>query len=298
MIRKTGGGTFDPEATHVYFFASNPTVTMDAFNRLGRPKNFHFLTAVNDLTGSTERNHLEYLLSEGCKVFLDSGVFWLTNRHKREHNITMDAALSLAPDQIDGFDWLWDNYIELVGAYENDLWGYVELDQGGAENKRKTRAKLHDLGFNPIPVFHPLVDGWEYYNELAETTDRICFGNVVQASTPTRVRLLAAANELHKKYPHVWVHLLGYTPDQNLFAYPNAAQSCDSSSWLTGIRWTNSWVEKTNLARFSKMNPSMIYKMGVKQQILDSMGVQVTQFNASTSIWFEYAEQLQEIVNQ
>ena len=57
----------------------------------------------------------------------------------------------------------------------------VEVDQGGRENKIKTRARLEKMGLRPIPVYHPLNDGWDYFDYLAENYDRICMGNVVNA---------------------------------------------------------------------------------------------------------------------
>jgi len=48
----------------------------------------------------------------------------------------------------------WDRYLAVNKRLGDKVWGYMELDQGGAKNKRITRAKLHDLGINPIPVWH------------------------------------------------------------------------------------------------------------------------------------------------
>lgn len=290
MIR-TGGAAFDPDAPRCYFYASNPHTLRQAFLRLGSPKDHHVLVAVNDLENKSARAELELLIEDGCKVFLDSGVFWLTNRHKKEHGLTMDQALGLAPTDIDGFDWLWDKYLELVTSYADDLWGYVELDQGGAVNKRITRAKLHDLGLNPIPVYHPLVDGWDYFDELAEGYDRLCFGNVVQADSPTRTKLLATAYERHRQYPDLWVHLLGYTPDQRLLAFPTAAESCDSSSWLTGMRWSKAWREKAMGRTFAGgMEPEMVYPIGDTEARADMLAVASLQFEASVRTWNEWPQ--------
>lgn len=289
--RRTGGGRFDPDALRCYFYASNPHTLRQAFLRLGSPADHHILVAVNDLENKSARDELELLIEDGCKVFLDSGVFWLTNRHKHQHGITMDEALALAPTDIDGFDWLWERYIELVTAYRDDLWGYVELDQGGAENKRLTRHKLHDLGLDPIPVYHPLVDGWDYFDELAEGYDRVCFGNVVQADSPTRTKLLATASERHRAYPDLWVHLLGYTPDQRLLAFPAAAESCDSSSWLTGMRWSASWREKAmGRSIAGGMESEMVYAIGDTEARADMLAVASLQFAATVSTWNDWPE--------
>jgi hypothetical protein len=168
-------------------------------------------------------------------LFIDSGVFALANGHAVEHEITMDEALSLAPTEIDGFDELYKRYCSIIETLGDLVWGYIEIDQGGRENKRKTRAKLEAQGFRPIPVYHPFNDGWEYFDELASDYDRICFGNIVQADQETRKRLLATAWERKRKYPHLWIHLLGLSPNERLNAYP--IDCCDSSAWLMHVRW-------------------------------------------------------------
>jgi hypothetical protein len=147
----------------------------------------------------------------------------------------MDEALAAPPEQLDGFDALFDIYVRTVQEYEQDLWGYIELDQGGAVNKRKTRARLEKLGLRPIPVYHPLNDGWDYFDELCTQYDRICFGNVVQASQQTRRHLLATLWERRRRYPDVWVHVLGLTPSELVIAYP--VSSADSSTFVGQLRY-------------------------------------------------------------
>lgn len=229
MIR-TAGGTFDPSDRHVYFLASNVERM-----RYAVPFYQHLLVAVNELEGKENEQELCRWLDGGKRVFLDSGIFNLTNEHARAHGCSMDQALALAPEEIDGFDRLFDRYCELVSRYGDRLWGYIELDQGGRENKIRTRARLEALGFRPIPVYHPFNDGWEYFDQLAKGYDRMCFGNVVQASMPVRKRLVATAWERHRAYPNLWIHLLGYTPNETLNAFP--CDSADSSSWLSAVRW-------------------------------------------------------------
>jgi hypothetical protein len=53
--------------------------------------------------------------------------------------------------------------VEHATTYADRLSGYTELDQGGRDHKRRTRTRLHDLGLNPIPVYHPFNDGWDYF---------------------------------------------------------------------------------------------------------------------------------------
>lgn len=59
-------------------------------------------------------------------------------------------------------------YVEIIRKFENDAWGCIEIDQGGRENKIKTRAMLEGMGLRPIPVYHPFLDGWDYFDYLTE----------------------------------------------------------------------------------------------------------------------------------
>jgi hypothetical protein len=232
MKKLTAGGRYDPAEEQVYFLAGHNIVEIAEVH----PWN---LVAANEVRIGQQEGSAYNELSERTtkgKVLFDSGIFWLTNQHCRQHpGMTMDQALALAPDEIDGFDLLWDVYVYVAREYEERLWGYIELDQGGAENKKKTRAKLEAMGLRPMPVYHPLNDGWDYFDELCQEYDRICFGNIVQANWRTRKHLLATLWERRRRYPDVWVHVLGLTPNEVTTVYP--ASSCDSSSWVFAIRY-------------------------------------------------------------
>lgn len=251
---RTGGGTYDPTDKHIYFLASN----------LGLPEALevsdHILIAVNELHGDGALEEFGELVESGKRVFLDSGIFNLSMTHARKHDVTMDVALSMSPEEIDGFQQLYDRYIEIVTRYGDKLWGYIELDQGGRENKIKTRTRLEAAGLRPIPVYHPFNDGWDYFDYLAERYDRICFGNVVQADPPVRKRLIATAWERRRRYPHLWIHLLGVTPSELSNAYP--IDSCDSSAWLANRRWASGWKEFAMGRSVGVMPVNMRYKMG------------------------------------
>lgn len=247
-------GVWDPTDRHVYFLAAGLSRQQWA-----RVNHGYVLLAVNDITTDKHVAVIEDMLERGAKVLLDSGVFWLTNEHKRAHGITMNEALQLAPEDIDGFDWLWERYCKIVTRFGDRVWGYIELDQGGRENKKKTRAKLNDLGLKPIPVYHPLNDGAEYFDELATTSDRICWGNVVQANAVERKAMLWTLWDRHRQYPDLWVHVLGLTPNQYLNALP--VDSADSSTWLNVVRW-DGYTERSMLRALSKMDPNYKYRIG------------------------------------
>lgn len=253
-VPNPSGGTWDPDERHIYFLAAGLSRQQWASVHHG-----YVLLAVNDLQSDEQLDTLEWMLDSGVKVLLDSGVFWLTNEHKRKHGISMDQALALAPEEIDGWDWLWGRYLQIVTRFGDRVWGYIELDQGGMVNKRKTRAKLRDLGLHPMPVYHPLNDGWDYFDELAAETDRICWGNVVQADRFTRQRFLQTAWERHRQYPDLWIHFLGLTPNPALAVFP--VDSADSSTWLNVVRW-DGYTERAMLKPLSKMDPHYKYVIG------------------------------------
>lgn len=233
-VKQTTGDAFDPNAAQTYFIASAPgTVESTSFPQV--------LVAVNELESQKHRDSIRRLIDNGCQVMLDSGIFNLAMNHVRAHDVTHNEALSMAPEEIDGFDQLWDLYGSIVTEFGKDLWGVVELDQGGVENKPRTRALIEkEFGIVPIPVYHPLLDGWDYYDDLAQEYDRICFGNIVQASPPLRVRLAHTAMERAEKYPYLWTHLLGMSQSSPILGL-RMRGSMDSSSWLAPVRWNATW---------------------------------------------------------
>lgn len=244
-VKATSGGRFDPDEHLIYFLAGNTAKLLTA----PQPQ---VLIAVNELESKRDFEDLDRLLDEGRKVFLDSGIFNLAMDHARRHDVTHDIGLSMPPEEIDGFDELWDRYADVATKYIDRLWGVVELDQGGVEHKPRTRARIEtELGVTPIPVYHPFLDGWDYYDTLASSYDRICFGNLVKARPSERQRLLWTAAERAREYPYLWTHLLGVTPNQNLIA-TNFRGSADSSSWLTSLIWMPSWTGFTYLAPATK----------------------------------------------
>lgn len=253
MIR-TGGARFNPDEGNIVFIASNTGTLSNAIDHHG-----NVLIAVNEITSDKDIGLVSGWADGGANVFIDSGIFSLTQEHKKAHGISMDEALGLAPEKIDGFQKLFDRYINIVELFRDRCWGYIELDQGGMHNKIKTRAKLEGMGLRPIPVYHPFNDGWDYFDYLAENYDRICFGNIVQANQSTRDRLIATAWERKRKHPKLWIHLLGYTPNQNLYSYP--INSGDSSAWISPLRWSDHRCH-ANGTNFAQLSVHYRYKLG------------------------------------
>lgn len=249
---KHTGGRWDPQEENIYFIASN----VNSLVHGAKSHNF-LLVAVNELNTSEDMEAVERWCDEGKRVFIDSGVFNLANGHAKSHGMSMDQALALAPDEIDGFGELLEKYCDLITRLGDKVWGYIEVDQGGRENKIKTRAKLEGMGFNPIPVYHPFNDGWDYFDHLGQNYDRICFGNIVQADRLTRQKLLATAWERRRKYPNLWIHLLGMTPNEWMNALP--INSCDSSTWLRLVRWATAFRAPVALKPFSTLSKHFTY---------------------------------------
>lgn len=249
-VKKTTGKTFDPNANWQYFLASDPEM-------IYMSQNDHVLVAVNELTSQKDFDLLKKMFDEGRKVMLDSGIFNLAMNHVRAHDVTHDEGLAMPPEEIDGFEQLWDKYANIVTTYGEQFWGVVELDQGGAEHKPRTRARIeNELGITPIPVYHPLLDGWDYYDELASEYDRLCFGNIVQAASSVRLKLAHTAMERAKDYPYLWTHLLGLSMSGPVLGV-RMRGSMDSSSWLACVRWQNNWAGSAMGVNISRYDPDM-----------------------------------------
>ena len=279
-----------------YFLACHPqNVSVLIEDMIDGAPPFWLLMANNDLNPDNEKDMtlVERALDAGTKLLIDSGVFWLTNRHKRAHGMTMDEALSLHPTEVDGFEWLLDRYVRIHNRFGERMWGMIELDQGGAERKRETRSRLHALGIHPLPVYHPLLDGWDYFDELATTHDRMCFGNIVQASAGVRERLLQTAWERKRAYPHLWIHVLGYSLNPNLHAAP--IESCDSSTWKQGERW-GAESDKAMLAKIGTLDRSYTYPLGdiVQHDRATRLGALISR--SATHSWRDHLTRLEGVL--
>jgi len=237
MIRTAGN--WNPEAWPIYFIASEPQTLAHAHG-----VNKHLLVAVNEIRTDEHFGMLDMFIAAGCNVFIDSGVYNLAIEYAHAHRMSMDRALSMAPDDIGGFTELFDKYVAIARRFGDQVWGYIEIDQGGRDNKIRTRARLEAMGLRPIPVYHPFNDGWDYFDYLAERYDRICLGNVAKADPETRRRLIATAWERRRKYPKLWIHALGLTASELTTAWP--LNSCDSSTWLSAVRWGRHFATVAN----------------------------------------------------
>lgn len=248
-------GRWDPKEPPFYFIAGSLTWVCEASDIVNR-----VLIAVNEINSAKGKMKLTGMIAAGCHVLIDSGVYSLAASTAAVRGITHDAALRMPIDQLDGFNELFNRYCDIAKACQETAWGLVEVDLGGRDQKIKTRTKLEAMGIRPIPVYHPLNDGWEYFDYLAKNYDRICVGNIVNASQYVRLRLLSTIWERKLRVnPDLWVHMLGLTPNESLCAYP--VNSADSSSWLNTVRW-DGYMERANLRTIGKLHKNFQYELG------------------------------------
>ena len=204
------------------------------------------LIAVNEMKGK-KIDQLSSMFEHGYKILLDSGVYSLAASHARKNKVTHDTALTTPLKQIEGFESLMTNWKRVVDEYGNRLWGYIELDIGGRDQKIETRTALEEEGYRPIPVIHPLNDGWDYFDEMADKYDRLCLGNLVNAFADKREHILSEALKRRQGKSVKWIHALGVTPSPTWLAYPT--ESCDSSSFKAPMMYGG---ELTHITSFNK----------------------------------------------
>jgi len=174
-------------------------------------------------------------VDQGKKLIIDSGVFEVCSHHARAHGLSLTGALSLPPEQLDGFPQLLDHYLKTAKLLP-DTFALVEIDVGGRESKIRTRAYLESEGLTVCPVFHPIIDGWDYLDELAKKYPTIFVGNMVDASVGLRLKIMARLQQWMQQHPETWLHLLGVTPSPTLVSMPT--HSCDSSAWLASVKYS------------------------------------------------------------
>lgn len=250
-VKRTGGGTFDPDEGPVNFVAATAHDAIDAVTLAT-----HVLVALNELESPNQIKAFEDLLNTGRhKVFLDSGIYAINAAYMREHP-EEKLSMRIPPDEMPGFHELRAKYVETVKRYEDRLWGYVELDQGGYLYKPTTRAALEAEGVRPIPVFHPMIDPPEYFDFLASQYDRICVG--VPRHQFLRKRLYNTVWQRWQPFRHRlrWIHALGFSPSHLARALPFS--SYDSSTWAEPMRW-GVMREHADGKQFSQLPKDFLY---------------------------------------
>ena len=232
-------------------------------------------------------------IANGVRVLLDSGVFELCSAHARDNGIQLTEALGLPPEQVDGFAGLLDHYTKVGKELSGEAFALVEIDLGGKVRKRETRASLEAMGLKIAPVFHPILDGWEYLDELAATHPIIMCGNMVDANRVERCGALSRLLKWKQSHPGTWLHLLGVTPSPMSVAFP--IDSCDSSSWGSAFRWFSGWQEFALCASVGRFGRDMAYTLGSVTACEKTVGVLSIQQKCQAMGLSHYYEQIDEL---
>jgi hypothetical protein len=190
------------------------------------------------------------------RIFLDSGVFSIANLEAKRRGIPIYEAFTMQPEEMHGWGPFVESWKRTVSAVRELLWGYIELDLGGPETKTRIRESLEADGFRPIPVSHPLKDGWDYFEWLADRYDRICVSNLQGNPAAVKFDILRQVNERRKGRAVKWIHALGISPAPMWITMPT--ESCDASSPAGPLRFPSPMVE-TSAFSVSPI-PSMAYR--------------------------------------
>lgn len=235
----------------LYFFACNMG---DA--RIVARYHDSILVALPNIRTKKHVEDLRRWIGQGKRIIIDSGVFELCAHHAKRNGMSLTQALGLPPEQVEGFPKLMDHYLNIAKQLP-PVFALVEVDIGGKKYKRQTRAWLESQGLNVCPVLHPLLDGWDYLDELAEKYKTIFIGNVVDADRELRLKIQAYLIKWKQSHPDVWLHLLGVTPSPTVVSMP--MDSCDSSTWLASVKFTDTWTASGLWNKVSGFDRSMIY---------------------------------------
>lgn len=261
-VASTSGGKWDPATGRQITFLAG-AAQIDGV--VARPEITDLLMAVNELgTGKKSQDAINRLVDQRT-VLLDSGVFALASNYARSHGVSMGQAFATPPEEMDGWNELYDRWCTIASRYADRLWGVIELDQGGKDAARATREQVkRDTGIIPIPVYHPFTDGWDYYDEIAAAHDRICVGGLAgRIPSTVRMRLCWTVADRARAYPHLWTHLLGVTPSPMVLSL-GLRGSTDSSAWLSSVRWAQQWRSWAMLQRIGEMPNAMTYRRDLR----------------------------------
>lgn len=215
------------------------------------------LIAVNLIKKKRDIEDIKRWSRNGIKIIIDSGAFDLCSRHASKNNMQLQKVFGIAPENIDGFAKLLDDYQEIARELQDHVFAVIEIDLGGKKRKIATRQILEKNGLNVCPVIHPMHDGWEYLDELVEKYKTIFVGNLVDANAEERELALGKLFLWRMKNKKTWIHLLGVTPSPLVTAL--APNSCDSSAWYSCVRQFSSWRAFACFNKISGFDRGMAY---------------------------------------
>ena len=242
MTKRRTHGNWDPGHEKMIFLAGSEDISgskqesfdQDSTDHLAHKKTVNILYSLRDFTRNSFLAGITIGVERFHAILLDSGVFGISMDYAKAQNISPDKAITTPLRNIPGWPAFFDYYVEAVTAVKDAVWGYVELDLGGREQKIETRARLEAIGLAPIPVWHPLSDGLDYGRHLIDTYDRVCVGNIGKSDRETRKVILQAVT-LAQRGPRTWIHALGLGPTNFVTGY--RFNSMDATSFLGAMRW-------------------------------------------------------------
>lgn len=211
--------------------------------------NQYLLVTAPDIEGTGKVDTCETYCRNGGRLMVDSGIFGIAMAAAERRGVSHNEGLNTPPDQIEGWQEFVASWSRCIDRLRHLCWGYVEIDLGGTEQKRRTRAMLEEQGYRPIPVVHPLTDGWDYFEELASTYDRLCIGNLVKSDHATRIELLRGVAERRRGRRVQWIHALGVTPSPQWLGV--RTESCDSTAHGSHLRWAQPMLDTSCFGQHS-----------------------------------------------
>ena len=203
--------------------------------------------------------HIQSLVDNNKKLFLDSGCFSLACAEAKNLNCSPADVFMYHPSELPFFESWYNTYITTVPTVIDNLWGVVEIDFGTPEDRANTRARIfNDCGVHPIPVFRFGKDPVSLFEELVSTHDRVCLGGLAKASGAVRYMSIPLLREIqHRANPDCWIHCLGMA-GSGPFA-SSGFSSCDASSYSNSARYgaTNGYTNQgyTSVAEWTKVPP-------------------------------------------
>lgn len=259
---KQTDGIWDSEERHLYFISvfENSLATAGRVNK-------SLLIAAPYLARDKDISKCRDFCDSGGRLLIDSGVFGIAAEAARTMGVPLAQAIKSKLEDIEGSADFLQKWRKVIDATRDVCWGYIEIDLGGTQGKRETRAMLEELGYRPIPVFHCLTDPWEYFEELATQYDRVAVGNLVDAGKETRERILRRIHEARRSLPVKWVHALGVGVCPSFLSAPS--ESCDASSPTAPLRFCLP-MKHTSAFEFSAV-PEFGYRHGQGKHAYQTM---------------------------
>jgi len=204
---------------------------------------------------------LDLLTSGGASIIVDSGLF----------SLMFGSEQGTLPTTLEAYRDYTRKYLDDMAEW-NSTCQLVESDTHrllGMDSTYRLREEFASLGSRCMYVWHE-PEGLDGLHKLAQERDYVCIsvpemrmiasanGSLTQSGKVTRMvsDLLARIHRASPKPPRV--HLLGCTVQQMMET--RLAWSCDSTSWLSGVRFGNAcmWTAERGLQTVGIRSPRFI----------------------------------------